>query len=72
MIDDKFEKSPTFSRIKQSVEGKLIFIDINMINEFLSNVLDLIAEVKKVFYKSYKVELPSLIANYYFNRELSF
>lgn len=67
MIDDKFEKSSSFPRIKDSVEGKLIFVDTNMINGYLSNVLELFSKIEQVFDESYKAELPSLIANYYFN-----
>lgn len=70
MVDDKFEKSPSFTHIKDNVEGKLIFVNTNMINNYLLCVLELFAKIEEVFDKLYKEELPSLIANYYFNLHL--
>lgn len=71
MVDDKFEKSPSFSRLKDSVEGKLIFVDSNMISTYLSCVLELLGEIEQVFDKFYEDELHSLIANYYFNLKIN-
>lgn len=72
MIDDKFEKSSTFSRIKDSIEGELIFVNTDMICMYLSCVLELFIEIEQVFDKLYREELPSLIANYYFNLQPDF
>lgn len=67
MIDGKFEKSSSFSGLEDTIEGKLIFVDNNMISIYLLSVLESFGEIEKVFDKFYIEELPSLIANYYFN-----
>jgi len=67
MIDEKFTKSKSFIRIKSNIDGNLIFINSNMITNYLSNVLELIYSIKNEFDLMYNSEMPSLIANYYFN-----
>lgn len=67
LIDSKFRESATFSRRKSIINGNLIFLSRELMNDFFDNVLKTMASITKEFNNCYQSHLYTLIANYYFN-----
>ncbi len=67
IIDNKFRKSKTFSRINSLISGDLIFLDNKDIDMYLKNVIEIINAITETFNSQYRKQLHFLISNYYFN-----
>lgn len=70
MIDDSFKNSETYVRMKDSVNGNLIFLNDKDIEQFFKNILLVVQFIENEFYKIFNEKMPLIIANHYFN-ELS-
>lgn len=70
MMDEKFKKSPTYNRIKKIVSGNLIFLNQDNINHYLKYVTEIVSTITVFFNEKYSICKYSLIANYYFNKQI--
>ncbi|MBP1920167.1 hypothetical protein J2Z34_002665 [Youngiibacter multivorans] len=70
LMDEKFKKSPTYSRIQKLVSGDLIFLNQDNINHYLKYVTEIVSTIAVLFNEKYSICKYSLIANYYFNKQI--
>ena len=66
-IDEKFKKSPTFTRYSDRVDAHLIRIEDSDITKFLSSVIAAVTTISNIFLDKYFIQRNFTIANFYFN-----
>lgn len=68
-IDEKFEKSVTYIRLKKCIKGDFIFINPEIIEQYLSDILELVNAISTIYQDYFNKKKFSMISNYYFNMD---
>ncbi len=72
MIDERFKNSDSYKRLKANgyINGNLIFVNEDMLLEYRNNIFEMFSKLELIFDDICDTEVPSMIANYYFNASI--
>ena len=65
MLDSKFSNSSTYIRFKESIIGDFIFLDREVLYEFLKSVIYVINIIEKLYLDELNAKINRIIAMYY-------
>lgn len=68
-IDDKFKNTPSFKRYKKSIKGNMLFLNKEIINQFVESITELMEVLDSLYQKEYINKIYNIIANFYFRNE---
>lgn len=70
-IDERFKKTPTFSRLKNQVNDKLFKLEDIDISNYLRSVISAVTYIANTYLEKYYLQRNNAIANFYFNNVIT-
>lgn len=67
MVDEHFRSTPTYTRLRDHVDGNLFRLEDSDIATYLNSVIIAVTEITDIYLEKYFVQRNATIANYYFN-----
>lgn len=68
-IDNHFQKTKTYDRLKDKVQGSFFKLEDEDINKYLDSTIKSISTITELYIEEYFEKRGSIIANYYFNKK---
>ena len=69
-VDNHFKTTNTYQRVKSRIDGHLFKLEEADLRKYLDSVVYAIVDISNLFLDKYFNERNTVIANYYFNRDL--